>query len=351
MFGEVLRGDIPALRRREINQQLAEILRRETERTPAELLKLAVIWQGSGERVDSTSLAEAAQVANRLSDHLLAEKLALDSLKQQRSFLAQLELGWSLVRQRRLGEAAELLAPLVGSEPDDNARERLADGLSLSMGHGLGRVDEALALVAEIEGSAVNLNTRALIRCHRATLNAFVCRYEQAIELGLSATRVDEDDDGVFVRSLTSVASSLVMTGRTEDALSLTEAGLTRAVLVCEELPRALAWAFSSRCTALAFAGRVSEAFRLSPRSYPHRASPPRCDHLQICIAPGFFFLKERHPALFDLSKMPPSTLEQNRNTGHGASPCSLKQKRCSGTPLLQRRREVSHCLCGLTTV
>ena len=71
------------------------------------------------------------------------------------------------------------------------------------------------------------------------------------------------DDDRVFVRSLPSVASSLVMIGKTEDALSLTEAGLACALRVREELPRAPGWAVSSRCTALAFAGRVPEALEL----------------------------------------------------------------------------------------
>jgi ATP/maltotriose-dependent transcriptional regulator MalT len=261
LFGEVLRAKVPSLRRRQISQQLAQILQKEAQRTPGELLKLAVLWHGSGERVDPTSLAEAAQVANRLSDYPLAEKLALDSLKQQRTFLAQLELGWSLLLQHRFDEAADLFVPLIGSEPDDNARERLADGLSLAMGHGLGRVDDALALMAEIEDSAVSLTARAMIQCHRATLYAFVCRYKEAIELGMSAAQVD--DDRVFVRSMTSIASSLVMTGRTEDALSLTELGLACASRVRDELPRAPGWAFSSRCTALAFAGRVPEALEL----------------------------------------------------------------------------------------
>ena len=42
------------------------VMRSELERSPAELLKLAVLWQGSGERVDPFVLAEAAQVANQL---------------------------------------------------------------------------------------------------------------------------------------------------------------------------------------------------------------------------------------------------------------------------------------------
>ena len=264
LFGEVLRAEMPTLLKRQINQQLADMLQRDAARTrtPGDLLRLAVISQGSGEKVDPALLAEAAQVANHLSDHALAETLAVESLTQQRTFLAQLELGWSLLRQQRFAEAAERLAPLVGSEPDDSARERLADGVALAMAHGLGRVDDALALMTEIENSAVGPRARALIRCHRATIHAFVCQYHEAIELGMSAIGAG-DDDRVFVRSLTSVASSLVMIGKTNDALSLTEAGLACALRVREELPRAPSWAVSSRCTALAFGGRVHEAVAL----------------------------------------------------------------------------------------
>ena len=235
LFGEVLRAEMPTLLRRQISQELAQLLRRETARTPADLLKLVVLWQGSGERVDPTILAEAAQVANRLSDHPLAERLAVDSLSQQSTFLAQLELGWSLLRQSRFDEAAEFLASLVGREPDDNARERLADGVSNAMGLGLGQVDDALSLITKIERSALGRRARMLIRCHRATLHTFIGQYEEAVELGMSAIRAD-DDDRVFVRSLSAVASSLVMIGKTTDALALTQAGLTCALRVREEL-------------------------------------------------------------------------------------------------------------------
>jgi ATP/maltotriose-dependent transcriptional regulator MalT len=283
LFGEVLQAEMPALLRRQINRQLAHVLRLEASRTPAELLKLAVLWQGSGERVDPVVLAESAHVANQLSDHTLAEKLAVASLEQRRTFLAQLELGWSLLHLGRLEEAVELLAPLVGNEPDDDARERLADGLSLAMGSGLGRVEDASALMADIECSAVGLTTRLLIQCHRAHLHAFFCQYSEAIELGMNAMQA-VDDDRIFVRSLTSVASSLVMIGRTEDALSLTEAGLECALRVREELPRAPSWAVSSRCTALAFAGRVREALELLDFAFSLSALPPE----QRALANGY---------------------------------------------------------------
>lgn len=280
LFGEVVRTEMPSLLRRELNQQLARALRSEPELSPASLLKLAVLWQGSGELVDPVILAEAAQVANRLSDPPLAEELAVGSLKQQMTFLAQLELGWSLVRQARFDEATKLLSPLVGNEPDDNARERLADGLSLAMGHGLGRFDDALALMDQIERSAVDLTTRVLIRCHRATLHAFVCRYEEAIELGMSAIRA-MDDDRVFVRSLTAVASSLVMRGKTEEALSLTEAGLKCALRVREELPGrhpAGRWAADALRWPLPVGPLRRWTFSTSPR--PHQEFPQSSAHI-----------------------------------------------------------------------
>jgi ATP/maltotriose-dependent transcriptional regulator MalT len=210
-----------------------------------------------------------------LSDPSLAEKLAVDSLEQQDTFQARLELGWSLLRQHRFEQATELLAPLVGGEPDDNSRERLADAFSLAMGHGLKRFDDALALMTEIEHSAVGLTTRVMIQCHRASLTAFVGQYKEAIELGMSAMRADDQDDRVFIRALSAVASSLVMMGKTEEALSLTEAGLVRAFQVREDLPRAPGWIASSRCTALAFAGRVSEALELIDYFLSSRTIPP----------------------------------------------------------------------------
>ena len=74
LFGEILRAEMPALLRRQINRQLADVLRLEGSRTPAHLLKLAVLWQGSGERVDPVVLAESAHVANQLADHTLGRE-------------------------------------------------------------------------------------------------------------------------------------------------------------------------------------------------------------------------------------------------------------------------------------
>ena len=150
--------------------------------------------------------------ANMLSDHALAERLARSSVHPGDGFIGQLELGRALLGQSRFEEAETVLVPLVGNEPNDKARENLSDAISGTVGHGLGRVDEALNLLQSIEHTATDPSVTALLRCHRATLLAFGARFTEAAELGMAALESVEDE-AVRVRSLGSVGSSLVMGG------------------------------------------------------------------------------------------------------------------------------------------
>ena len=155
-----------------------------------------------------------------------------------------------------------MLLPLVGVEPNDDDRERLADTLALAVFHGLGRVDEALAIVERIEGDVTDPAIVALLQCHRATLLAFGARFTEAAQLGAKALN-SVNDDTTRVRSLTSVGISLVMAGRIDEALALNEGTLEAAFRLQDRLPRAPAWVVASRCTALFFAGRTDEALAL----------------------------------------------------------------------------------------
>lgn len=261
LFREVLRAALPSLRHRELCRRLVRLLQGEA-RTAAELLKLAILWEGSGETVDDEVLAQAAHAALQFSDFALAEHFALAARRQRSTMGVELDLGLALLGQHRFAAAADVLITLVDREADDPSRERLVDGIGLTVGHGLGQIHNALRLMERIEGTISDPLLRALAQCHRATLLSFACRYEEAIELGTRA-RAHTDDDAIHVRSLTSVAASLVMVGRIDEALALTTEGLDRALRVSKVLPRAPSWAFTTRCTALAFAGRISEAIGL----------------------------------------------------------------------------------------
>ena len=88
-----------------------------------------------------------------------------------------------------------MLLPLVGAEPDDDDRERLADTLAIgSVFYGLGRVDEALDIVERIEGDVTDPADPALLQCHRATLLAFGARFAEAAELGAEALNSVNDE-------------------------------------------------------------------------------------------------------------------------------------------------------------
>jgi len=262
LFGEVLRAGMPPSIQRKINHDLAEAIAGAIDPQPGDAIKLALLREAAGEAGDPELLAEAARNANLLSDHGLAERLALASIAGGNGFNAQLELALALFDQSRFEEAELVLVPLVGREPNDASRELLADIVLRLIGLRLGRVDEALEVSKSIERNVGDPKVRALIQCHRATLLAFAARFAEAAELGMEALR-SIDDESIRVRSLSSVGTSLVMSGRIDEALALGEGALDLALRLYDRLPQAPLWALSTRCTALFFAGRATESLEL----------------------------------------------------------------------------------------
>ena len=103
---------------------------------------------------------------------------------------------------------------------------------------------------------------KALLQAHRATLLSYGARFGQAAELGAAALE-SVNDERVRVRSLTSVGISMVMAGRIDDALTLSEKSFEPALRLQDRLPRAPAWVVSMRTSALFLAGRFDEAVDL----------------------------------------------------------------------------------------
>ena len=263
LFSETLRATMPAALHRQINHDLAEDLAGAGSQNPSDALRLALLREAAGEPSDPGLLAEGARNANSLSDHALAERLARASVLAGGQFNAHLELGRALGGQNRFEEAEVVLTPLVDSnELSDNVREQLADAISQTIGYGLGRVDDTLAVLEAIEDATGDPVTKALIQCHRATLLGFGVRFGEAAELGMLALQA-VDDDAVRIRSLTSVGLALVMAGRIDDALALGDGALEPALHLQDRLPRAPSWVVMSRCLALTFAGRVEESLGL----------------------------------------------------------------------------------------
>ncbi len=205
---------------------------------------------------------EAARSADILCDHELAERLARAAIAGADRFDAQLVLGGALLGQNRFEETVAALSPLLGTEPSDADRERLADTMTRALGYGLGRLDEGLEVLERIERDVTDSAIAALLQGHRATLLAFGARFAEAAELGLAAL-ASADNDTTRVRSLSSIGASLMMAGRIDEALALSDGTLETALRLRDRLPRALSWVVTSRCSALFLAGRAGEALSL----------------------------------------------------------------------------------------
>ncbi len=262
LFGEVLRAALPVSVRRNIHHDIAEHHTDVGLRRHGDHLEVALGREAAGEPADCKLLAEAAQAANALTDHSLAERLARASDAGGGGFSARLQLGRALLGQHRFAETEEVLAALVGSEPSDEDRAQLADALVIAVGFALGRVDDGIAILRSAESSATEPRIRALLQAHQATLLAFGARFGEAAELGTAAL-ASVDDEAVRIRALTSVGISLVMAGHIDEALTLSEQSFEPALRLQDRIPRAPAWVVTMRTTALVLAGRLAEAREL----------------------------------------------------------------------------------------
>jgi DNA-binding CsgD family transcriptional regulator len=259
LIGEVLREGMPGSARQELMSSLARHFEGRPGLDAGDLLRVAVWKETVGDPVDATTLVGAARLANQLTDHPLAERFARAALPQT-GFAALLELGWALIGQARYQEAENaLMAIEVTPAIEDSDLERLADAIGQAVGHGLGRIDDAGKVLESIERGVKDPEMSALVRCHRANLLAFHCRYVEAAELGSEALQ-HTANDSVRVRALTSVGASLVMAGRTNEALELTSRELSTAFRLSDRFPRAPGWVLGTHLSALAFNGRASEA-------------------------------------------------------------------------------------------
>jgi DNA-binding CsgD family transcriptional regulator len=276
LFGEALRAAMPASLHRQISHELAEAITGTVDRQPSDTLRLALWLVSAGEPADPSLLSEAARTANTFSDHELAERLARASVDGGGGFGAKLELGRALLGQGRMEETESVLTPLLGTESSDADRERLADTLSQAVGFGRGRISEALTILESVERTVTDAGIRALLQGQRATFLVFASRFAEAAELGLIALD-SVKDEAVRLRSLAWLGASLVMSGRVDEALALNNGDLEPALRLQDRLPRAPEWVVSSRCTALFFAGRHTEALGFLDRTMAALANlPPR---------------------------------------------------------------------------
>jgi DNA-binding CsgD family transcriptional regulator len=263
LYGEVLRAGLAPLRRRRIQQQLADIVEAHGARRREDKVQLALWRVSSGGRLPGEQLLAAARLALVGRDAPLAVRLV--------EAIADGEVG--------VGERAEVRAEAHAMQGHDDEVERviaevwdadLSDAQRVALGRCLadsrffGRRDLAGALAAH-EMARARLTDRAAIAAvdaRRATLLAGAGRPAAALAI---TDAIDADvAPATRVAVAAARAASLISLGRCDEALALSQ----QAMLDHGELPgwqarRGIAMHVLNQGHALAYSGRYREGREL----------------------------------------------------------------------------------------
>jgi DNA-binding CsgD family transcriptional regulator len=220
------------------------------------VLRLVVWARESATEAEPAFLVAAAVHANSLTDRQLAEELARAALEHEPSDTASLALGEALVSQSRCREAVVVLTGVRGH--DDSTRARIAHWLAMAM-HGHKDPDGAIAALVEAESTVTEPRWVDFLRADRAAVLAQSGRFALAAELAEHLVDDAETDEIVKLRAITPVGWRWTASGQARRAEAAAKALVGAAARHPAELPRAPAWVFHTRATALLFLGELDE--------------------------------------------------------------------------------------------
>jgi DNA-binding CsgD family transcriptional regulator len=257
VYGEALRGAMGSIRRRQLMTELAETFADSARSSRTELLRVAT-W-----RLESTQpgaellFADAAEVANAVYDHRLAERLARRAVAEGGGLRAALALGDALNRQGRCDEGVAVLEPLaeLAATEQEHVAVAIARYFGLTTAYGF-RLEFAEVLLAA-ERHVHDPGLLSFLEAQRATLLCFAGRLEEGVAL---ATRVAADDEIAALRAMTALGVAGLCGGRPQDACDLAERMIEPALRHRDAVPQAPAWVVSIQLPSLVAAGRLDEA-------------------------------------------------------------------------------------------
>lgn len=234
MYVEVARSTMPDDRRCQILDDLADALEDQGCRRRDDSRRLAAWRLDAGRQADPDVLVNAAREARWANDLTMCERFARAALdhaeltEQTRSAAVHL-LGSVLDDAGRSAEAEALLSTHEPGVTDETERTMLALARASNLFRGLGRTDEALAVLDAAEASVSSPGLLTEIAARRALFAVFSGNLIEAIDL-TSGLGVIDDRGSCESALMASVA--LALAGRTEDALDVA----TRATAARERL-------------------------------------------------------------------------------------------------------------------
>jgi len=252
LYAEASLATISTLDRTDLIEHVAQQILATTGSTAAERLRATAALVGLGIEVEVDHLVEAARTAFSALDHDLSARLAETAVTNGGdSFEALLVLGAAQSGAGRSDDAeASLRAALAAARTDDQ-RARSVGRLSVHLVAFGGRVDEADALLNEIEPLLTDPASRSFVAADRAKL--------ASIRGDLTAVAAQLDDDADDVTRLNAAIAGAYIEAMAGDAASC-RATIARALPLAEAHVAVLPWSgelvrFSGPFAALLEAG------------------------------------------------------------------------------------------------
>ncbi|GLZ34086.1 LuxR family transcriptional regulator [Lentzea sp. NBRC 105346] len=151
LYGTRLRATCPTLRARSHRRALADGLEAFGARRRGDLLRVVTWRLDSGSNASAEMLTRAAQQALTAQDWVLAERLCRQVVEQGEGNRVGLVHGLVLMYQRSCEQAEKVLAELMREAPPENLVQ-LASTRAFNLFFGLGRLDDAVAVLDSVTG-------------------------------------------------------------------------------------------------------------------------------------------------------------------------------------------------------
>jgi DNA-binding CsgD family transcriptional regulator len=218
LHGEVVRGELPVLRRRKALRALADAVAAAGARRRGDVLRLATWRLELGDDGESELFLEAARQAYVALDLQRSMELAQAAWSAAQTIDAGYLLGTVRTQLSEHDAAEEVFAAVEHLAVDDRARVLVAVGRSENLFR-TNRFDDAMEVITAAERSVVDPNWRDELEGHRATL---VMLHGQAGEAGRIVAPLLQSEHGrTFVEAAIAGATVGAYDGRPLEALDL----------------------------------------------------------------------------------------------------------------------------------
>lgn len=265
LYGEVVRGQIPALRCRSLSRSLADAVEKTGARRREDLLRVAT-WRLDGGGGRPEQMLAAATAARWHYDFGLSERLARAAQASGAGFEASLLVAQLTSLQGRGEDADRELATLAGQAGDDAQRGAVAISRIDNLAFYLGRPGDGVRVAREAEASLEDPGWRDQIQARRSALVFQVDGPRAGAEV--ATPLLDRAEGSALVWAAQVAAFTLGRLGRIEAGLDAAARGYAAHQAVEEPLDWYPWTQLFFRCQVLSWSGRLQEADVLATEQY-----------------------------------------------------------------------------------